>query len=158
MGNLSERCWVYSFVCVIVSARASPCKLKYLPSAINSWSCSVLRVAVSLVSAGLIRQTGNGHRLEPTRIPHVLEMEEPPSTRSALRAAGSHRSDSQDEPGQSSVGSATHSRGTVETGIGTIRGLSFAKRPAAFRITKIRRGFVTLSHGEFRSEEQVLEF
>src|SRR5215472_15189493 len=49
-------------------------------------------------------------------------MEEPPSTRSALRAAGSHRSDSQDEPGQSSVGSATHSWGTVETGIGTIRG------------------------------------
>lgn len=36
------------------------------------------------------------------------------------------------------------------------RWLSFAKSPADFRITKIRRGFVTLSHGELRSEEQVL--
>jgi len=36
IGNLSEPCWDYSSVCVIVSARASPCKLKCLPSAINS--------------------------------------------------------------------------------------------------------------------------
>jgi hypothetical protein len=62
MANLSEPCWVYSPVFVIVSARASPCKLKCLPFAINSWSCSVLPVAVSLVSAGLIVSSGRGSR------------------------------------------------------------------------------------------------
>ena len=48
-------------------------------------------------------QNRNCDRLAPARIPTVLEMEEPPSGGQTLRVVRSHRSDPQDELGQSSV-------------------------------------------------------
>src|SRR5215831_9962955 len=46
----------------------------------------------------------------------VLALEESSSTGSTLRVGGGNRPYSQDEPGQSALGSATHSWGTVEAG------------------------------------------
>src|SRR5215472_511925 len=63
------------------------------------------------------RQTGNGDRLASTRISAVLELEESSSTGSTFTVGGSNHPHSQDEPGQSPLGSPTHSWGTVEAGI-----------------------------------------
>jgi hypothetical protein len=50
------------------------------------------------------RQAGNGDRLAPTRISAVLELEKSPSTGPAFDLARTHRSNPQDEFGQSSSG------------------------------------------------------
>jgi hypothetical protein len=60
------------------------------------------------------RPTRNGDRLAPARIPSVLELEEPPSARAAHCVARGHQFDPQDESGQSSLGCASHPRGTAE--------------------------------------------
>ena len=52
------------------------------------------------------RQTRNSHCLASPRLPALLELEEPPSAGPASDLARSHRSDSQDEPGQSALGRA----------------------------------------------------
>jgi Integrase core domain len=67
------------------------------------------------------RQAGNGDRLAPTRISAVLELEKSPSTGPAFDLARTHRSDPQDEFGQSSLGRSPHPRGTLEAGVRAIR-------------------------------------
>ena len=66
------------------------------------------------------RQARDGHRLASQGIPTVLEVEELPSGRTTLRVAGSHRTASEDELGESSLGRTTDSRRTMETGIRTV--------------------------------------
>ena len=66
------------------------------------------------------RQAPDCHRLASQRIPTVLEVEESPSGRATPRVAGSHRSDSSDELGESWLGRTTDSRRTVEAGIRTV--------------------------------------
>lgn len=63
------------------------------------------------------RQSGDGCRLAPERLPFVLDMEDTPrEARSAQSAARGSRSDSDDEPQQPALGCTAHSPRVAETG------------------------------------------
>ena len=69
-------------------------------------------------SAGLAfradyRETRDGHRLAPKRLPSLLDVEIPSwPSRSSERAGRNTPTDSQDEPREPAVGRTTHPRGT----------------------------------------------